>query len=199
MTHTEKVKQLRDATLCPMNKINDALKQANGDVDKAKEFLTKEMSKTDLAEMEKRTANATIVYGYVHNNRIGALLTIACQTDFVARNETFLNLAKDICMHIVSTPIPPEYIDLDPNDTEAKNLIHVWYENEWKNELEKKPEHIRQKILDGKVNSRLKEICLLRQPFIKDDKITIGQLIANVSAQTREKIEIKKFVRMIAS
>ena len=194
MTNTEKVKVLRDATMCPMNKINEALKQANGDVDKAKEILTKEMSKVDVAEMANRQANATIVYGYVHNNRIGALLTIACQTDFVARNETFLNLAKDICMHIVSAP-QVNYVsekNLNPQDVaEAKA--------EFARGLENKPQAIIDKIVAGKWQKRLEEMCLLNQKFVKDDTITIEQLIANVSAQTREKIEIKKFVRMVAS
>jgi elongation factor Ts len=118
MTNTEKVKLLRDETLCPMNKINTALKETNWDLDKARALLLKEMSSVDIAEMEKRTANATIVYGYVHGNRIGALLSIACQTDFTAKNEVFLNLAKDICMHIVSAP-QVNYIserNLNPQD-----------------------------------------------------------------------------------
>jgi elongation factor Ts len=194
MTNTEKVKLLRDETLCPMNKINTALKETNWDLDKARALLLKEMSSVDIAEMEKRTANATIVYGYVHGNRIGALLSIACQTDFTAKNEVFLNLAKDICMHIVSAP-QVNYIserNLNPQDVaEAKAQLAQGLEN--------KPEAVRAKIVEGKWKKRLSEMCLLNQPFVKDDKITIEQLIATVSAQTREKIEIKKFVRMVAS
>lgn len=195
MTTQEKLKHIRDITMSPFNKITEALNAAGGDVDKAIEALTNAMSKTDIAEMENRTANATIVYSYVHNNRIGALLSIACQTDFVAKNELFLGLAKDICMHIVSTPIPPEYV--------SKGSIPVDVGMQWMEEcsvgLEKKPDAIRAKIVDGKYQKRLTESCLLYQPFIKDDSITIEQLIANVSAQTREKIEVKKFVRMVAS
>lgn len=194
MTNTKKVKLLRDETLSPMNKINDALKQTDGDLAKARELLLKEMSKTDIAEMEKRTANATIVYGYVHGNRIGALLSIACQTDFTAKNEVFLQLAKDICMHIVSAP-QVNYIsekNLNPQDVaDAKAQLAQGLEN--------KPEAVRVKIVEGKWKKRLEEMCLLNQPFVKDDKITIEQLIATVSAQTREKIEIKKFTRMVAS
>jgi elongation factor Ts len=195
MTLTEKVKILRDATMCPMNKINDALKQANGDVDKAKELLTKEMSKTDLAEMANRQANATIVHSYVHSSRIGAMIAIACQTDFVARNETFLQLAKDICMHIVSTPIAPEYI------SEAE--VPAGRKESWHNDairgLENKPAAVLEKIVAGKIKKQVDELCLLNQKFVKDETITVGQLIANVSAQTREKIEVKKFYRMVAS
>lgn len=194
MTNTEKVKLLRAETMCPMNKINDALKQVEWDIDKARELLLKEMSKVDIAEMEKRTANATIVYSYVHNNRIGAMITIACQTDFVARNGLFMGLAKDICMHIVSAP-QVNYIsesNLNPNDVaEAKA--------ELARGLEKKPQSIVDKIVDGKWQKRLEEMCLLNQRFVKDDSITIQQLIASVSAQVGEKIEIKKFVRMVAS
>ncbi len=194
MTNPEKVKLLRDETMSPMNKINDALKQTEWDLDKARKLLLNEMSKTDIAEMEKRTANATIVYSYVHGHRIGALLSIACQTDFTAKNEVFLNLAKDICMHIVSAP-QVNYIaegNLNPQDVaEAKAYFAQGLEN--------KPEAVRAKIVEGKWKKRLAEMCLLNQPFVKDDKLTIEQLIANVSAQTREKIEIKKFTRMVAS
>jgi len=195
MTNTEKVKILRDETLSPMNKINEALKQTNWDLEKARELLVKEMSKTDIAEMENRVANATIVYGYVHNNRIGALLTIACQTDFVAKNETFLNLAKDICMHIVSSPIAAHYVDeKDVNPVHRDATSEEYYK-----EVENKPAAIKNKIVEGKMKKWYAEKCLVHQPFVKDDTITVGQLIANVSAQTREKIEVKKFVRMVAS
>ena len=195
MTHPEKVKLLRDETMSPMNKINDALKQSDGDLAKARDLLLKEMSRIDIAEMEKRTANATIVYGYVHANRIGALLTLACQTDFVAKNELFLSLAKDICMHIVSTPFPPEYVSEAEVPAARKEMWH----NDAIRGLENKPQAVLEKIVSGKIKKQVDEVCLLSQPFIKDEKTTIGQLIANVSAQTREKIEVKKFVRMVAS
>ena len=195
MTNTEKVKILRDETLSPMNKINDALKQTNWDVDKARELLLKEMSKTDIAEMANRQANATIVYSYVHSNRIGAMIAIACQTDFVAKNETFLNLAKDICMHIVSTPIAPEYVSESEIPAARKEVWH----NDAIRGLENKPAAVLEKIVAGKLKKQVDELCLLNQTFVKDDALTVGQLIANVSAQTREKIEVKKFTRMVAA
>lgn len=195
MTNIEKAKQIRQATLAPFNKINEALVAANGDVEKATELVMQQMTKTDVAAMAARQANATIVYSYVHNNRIGAMLTIACQTDFVAKNELFLNLAKEICMHIVSSPFPPEYVcvnDIPPSEVDS-----------WKSSFEKdlagKPAAVQDKIFIGKCKKKFEELCLLSQPFVKDETITIEQLIANVSAQTREKIEVKKFVRMVAS
>lgn len=195
MTNVEKVKLLRDETMCPMNKINEALKKVDGDFDKAKALLVSEMSKVDVADMEKRVATATIVYGYVHNNRIGAMITIACQTDFVARNGLFMGLAKDICMHIVSTPIPPEYV----SESEIPGTVKSIMESNFRKEITNKPEAVIAKIVEGKMKKQLAEMCLLNQSFVKDDSMTIEQLIASVSAQTREKIEVKKFVRMVAS
>lgn len=95
MTNTEKVKQIRGMTFSPVNKINEALQRANGDVAAAIEILVKE-KQADANEMANRVANAKIVHSYVHNNRIGAMIVLACQTDFVAKSEPFLALAKNI-------------------------------------------------------------------------------------------------------
>lgn len=195
MTNPEKVKHIRQATLAPINKINDALKKSDWDVEKAIELVMRDMTKTDIAEMAKRQANATIVYSYVHNNRIGAMIVIASQTDFVSKNQLFLDLAKDICMHIVSTPIPPQYIS--PNDIPS-DVIDGW-KIEFENELKGKPPAIQDKIFIGKCKKKFEELCLLSQPFVKDDSVTIDQLINNVVAATREKIEVKRFTRMVAS
>lgn len=195
MTNIEKIKHIRGITLFPMNKINEALTKANGDVNATLKILLGQMSKDDIVGMENRVAAAKIVYSYVHNHRISATVVLACQTDFVARNETFLNLAKDICIHIVSTPIRPEFVSKDsiPED------IRLKWAAEYTDETEGKPAAIRDKIIQGKIQKRVNELCLLNQSFIKDDTITVGQLIASVSAQTGEKIEVKKFVKITAN
>lgn len=194
MTNTEKVKHIRGITFSPINKINDALARSNGDIDAAVALLVKE-KQADANEMANRTANTKIVYSYVHNNRIGAMIVLACQTDFVAKTSAFLNLAKNICMHIVSTPKAPQCVDEASADKE--------YVEKWRNIFltgidPKKPEAVKQKIVDGKMSKLLGEICLLKQPFVRDDTVTVGQLINDVSSTLGEKIEIKQFVKFIA-
>lgn len=194
MTHIEKVKKVRDMTLCPMNKVNKALETTGGDVDKAIELLTKEMSAVDVAEMAKRAANSTIVYGYVHGNKIGALISLASQTDFVSKNEVFLQLAKDLCIHIVSSPTPPSYINdtsIPKEDLDAQKAKFIV-------EAGNKPQAIIDKIVMGKLKKFCSEVCLLDQKFVKDDTITVCELINQVSAKVGEKIEVKKFIRLTA-
>jgi len=191
--YIEQCKVVRRLTLAPMNKIAFAVMTSKGDVDAAIALLVKQ-KEVDANEMANRVANANIVYSYVHGNKVGAMIVLACQTDFVAKNEAFLQLAKDICMHIVSAP-QVNYIsesNLNPQDVaEAKA--------EFARGMEKKPQAIIDKIVAGKWQKRLEEMCLLNQKFVKDDKITVQQLIQSVSATVGEKIEVKRFVKMLAA
>ena len=191
MTNIEKVKYIRDITMSPMNKINKALEDAQGNVDKAIELLIKQ-KETTAEDMANRRADNSIVYSYVHNNKIGAMIVLACQTDFVAKNELFIQLAKDICMHIVSSPVPAIYID-DVNipKEELDGFKIVCIEG-----TSGKPQNIAEKIIMGKLNKKLDEVCLIRQNFIKDDSVIIKDLINKVSGTVGEKIEIKKFIRI---
>jgi elongation factor Ts len=190
MTTQEKVLYIRKITMSPWSKIAEALKISNDDVDAAIKILL-DKKQTSAEDMENRTTNSGIVYSYVHNNKVGVMITLACQTDFVSKNELFINLAKDICMHIVAAPLV-SYIsesNLNPQDVaDAKS--------EFARGMEKKPQTIIDKIVAGKWQKRLEEMCLLNQKFVKDDTLTIQQLIANVSATVGEKIEIKKFIKM---
>jgi len=192
MTNIEKVKYIREITLSPMNKINKALEQTNGDVDKAIEFLVAQ-KETSAEDMANRRADNSVVYSYVHNNKIGAMVVLASQTDFVAKNELFIQLAKDICMHIISAP-QVNYISenqLNPQDVaQAKAEFAIG--------MEKKPKAIIDKIVEGKWQKRLEEMCLLNQKFVKDDTITIKDLINKVSGTVGEKIELKHFIRLSA-
>lgn len=193
MTNTEKVKHIRGVTFSPINKVNEALQRANGDVDAAIKILVDE-KQADANEMANRVANSKIVYSYVHGNRIGAMIVLACQTDFVAKNDAFLNLAKNICMHIVSTPIAPQYVSADsiPEDTRLK------WASEYIQETEGKPAAVRDKIIQGKLKKRVEQICLLNQPFVREDTVTIEQLIKDVSSTLGEKIEVNHFVKVVA-
>lgn len=194
MTHIEKVKHIREKTSSPMNKISDALNKSNGDVDAAIEILIKE-KQADANDMANRVANSKIVYSYVHGNRVGAMIVLACQTDFVAKNEAFLNLAKDICMHIVSTPVAPQYIS--KSDISGAKVIDL--SNDFLRDIPvNKPDAVKEKIVQGKLNKYYSDVCLLNQPFIKNDTITVEQLIKDVSSTLGEKIEITYFVKVVA-
>ena len=194
MTHIEKVKHIREKTSSPMNKISDALNKSNGDVDAAIEILIKE-KQADANDMANRVANSKIVYSYVHGNRVGAMIVLACQTDFVAKNEAFLNLAKDICMHIVSTPVAPQYIS--KSDISGAKVIDL--SNDFLRDIPvNKPDAVKEKIVQGKLNKYYSDVCLLNQPFIKNDTITVEQLINDVSSTLGEKIEITYFVKVVA-
>jgi elongation factor Ts len=193
MTNIEQVKKVREITLAPINKINKALAETNGDVDKAIEILVKQRE-ASVEDMANRKADSSFVYSYVHNNKVGAMIVLASQTDFVAKNELFTQLAKDICMHIVSSPIQAQYVD-EQSVNEARRGIVM---EELFKQSENKPQAIRDKIVKGKMDKWYSEICLLNQKFVKDDTITIKELIAKVSGIVGEKIEIKQFVRLSA-
>lgn len=194
MTNIEKVKLIREKTFSPMNRINMALAKTNGDVDAAIQVLVAE-KQADANDMANRVASSAIVYSYVHNNRVGAMIVLSCQTDFSAKNEIFLNLAKDICMHIVSAPQAPSYVDESSADP---NVVENWRNIYLSQIVPEKPEAIKKKIVDGKMQKWYGERCLLKQPFVKDDTKTIDQLIKEVSGTIGEKIEVKRFVKFVA-
>lgn len=193
MTNTEKVKLIREKTFSPINRINAALAKTNGDVDSAIQILVAE-KQADANDMANRSADAAIVHSYVHNHRVGAMLVLACQTDFSAKNDMFLNLAKDLCMHIVSTPTAPIYSDEAnvPEDTKKA------FEQGFAAEAANKPPQVVAKIVTGKMKKWYAENCLYNQPFVKDDTKTIGQLIGEVAGTIGEKIEVKRFVKIVA-
>lgn len=193
MNNIEKVKLIREKTFSPINKINAALVRTNGNVDTAIALLIAE-KQVDANDMANRVASSSIVQSYVHNHRMGAMLVLACQTDFSAKNELFLNLAKDICMHIVSAPVAPIYTDKDTIDP------RIWqgFATAFRNECANKPPHVIEKIVEGKLKKWYAEVCLVDQPFVKDDTKTVGELIKEVSATIGEKIEVKRFIKIVA-
>lgn len=193
MTNIEKVKLIREKTFSPINRINTALAKTNGDVELAIALLVAE-KQADANEMANRAANASIVHSYVHNNRVGAMIVLACQTDFSAKNELFLNLAKDICMHIVSTPVAPIYTDEANVPEDTKQTFRGGFAASHCG----KPPAVLEKIVNGKMKKWYAENCLYNQPFVKDDTKTIGQLIKEVSATIGEKVEVKRFVKIVA-
>jgi len=193
MTNIEKVKHIRGITFSPISKINEALARSNGDVADAVDLLIKE-KQADANEMANRVANTKIVYSYVHNNRVGAMIVLACQTDFVAKNEAFLALTKNLCMHIVSTPIAPVYI----NEASVPEDTRQAFEKGFATTAGNKPPQIVEKIVAGKMKKFYAENCLYSQPFVREDTVTIEQLINDVSSTLGEKIEVKRFIKMVA-
>lgn len=193
MNNIEKVKLIREQTFSPINRINAALAKTDGDVEAAIKILVAE-KQADANDMANRVASSAIVQSYVHNHRVGAMLVLACQTDFSAKNDLFLNLAKDICMHIVSTPVVPIYT----NEANVPEDTKKAFEGGFAQTVTGKPPAIVEKIVAGKMKKWYAENCLYNQPFVKDDAKTIGQIINEVSSCIGEKIEVKRFVKIVA-
>jgi elongation factor Ts len=186
------VKALRDKTGAGMMDCKNALKTCNGDEEKAIAWLREK----GLAKAQKKAGRATSegwIGSYIHSNgKIGVLVELKCETDFVAKNEKFLALAKDLAMQVAATnPVCVHPEDL-PEDIIAKEK--EIYLNQAKEEG--KPEHIAEKIVEGRLKKYYKEVCLLEQPFIKDDSKTIKDLINEAIAVLGENIQIGRFSRL---
>ena len=168
----EAIKTLRDKTGAPMGSVRSALEEAKGDEAKAKEILTRKGFEA-AAKLSGRTAGQGRIESYVHHNsRLGALVEINCETDFVARGEQFIKFCRDVAMHVAST-----------------NPTHVKADQLTKAELDEGK-------AGGKSPEQLaKERCLLEQPFIKSPGQTIGQYLSETIGAIRENIVIKRFVR----
>mgnify|MGYP000928275128 CR=1 FL=1 len=185
------IKKIRERTGAGVVAIKNALNEAGGDEEKAIEILRK-LGHSKVAKKAGREAKEGIVVSYVHsNNRVGSLVKLLCETDFVARNEEFQALAKDIAMHI--TAMNPSFIK--PEDVSA-DVVEKEKEI-WKEQLaaEKKPAEIIEKILAGKEKKFREEMALMTQPFIKNPEITIGDLIAEKVGKIGENIQVGEMVR----
>ena len=192
MADLKLITQLRQQTGCGINDIKKALDEAGGDTEKAIEVLRKKGDVKAAKKAAERETKEGIVYSYIHpNQKIGAMLELACETDFVARNEEFQNLAKDIAMQIAATN--PLYLRPEDVPEEVLNKEKEIYRAQLL--TESKPENMIDKILEGKLEKWYEEVCLLKQPFIKDEDITIESLITEKIAKIGEKIEIDHFVR----
>jgi elongation factor Ts len=185
------VAELRARTGAGMMDCKKALEEANGDLDKAVEFLRAR----GIAKAEKRagrSASQGLVVSYMHHNgQVGVLLEVNSETDFVARTEEFGQLARDIALHIASA----DPIGVNPEDIPAELLERERRIAEEQVAAEGKPEAIRAKIVDGKLKKFVAERTLLEQPFVKDDSKTIGQLIKEVSGKLGEAVVVRRFAR----
>lgn len=185
------VKQLRERTGAGMMDCKKALLETEGDMEKAIDFL-REKGLAAAAKKAGRIAAEGIVDAYIHGNgRIGVLVEVNCETDFVAKNEIFKEFVKDIAMQIAATN--PLYVSREDVSEDfikkEKEILRAAALNEGK------PEKIVDKMVEGRIDKYLKEICLLDQPFVKDPDITIGELLTQKIATIGEKISIRRFVR----
>jgi len=185
------VKELREKTGAGMMDCKKALKETDGDLDKAVEYLrTKGLS--DAAKKSDRVAAEGIVTSYIHaGGKIGVLVEVNSETDFVAKNEEFQELARDIAMHICASN--PKYVSPDEVEQSVINAEKDIYIAKAKESG--KPEHIIEKIVEGQVNKFVNSICLLTQPFVKNPDLTVEQYIAEKIAKIGENIRVRRFSR----
>lgn len=187
----ERITLLREKTGLGMMDCKKALEEADGDIEKAIEILRKKGADIAMNRAGKETAQG-IVTSYIHpGNRIGVLLEVDCETDFVARTDDFKNFANDVCMHIAA--LRPLYLtsaDVDPKFLEHEKEIA-------REQLagSGKPEKIINQIIEGKMKKLYTEVCLMEQTFVKNDEITITDLTKQLMAKTGEAIKIKRFAR----
>ncbi|MGE5092617.1 MAG: translation elongation factor Ts [Bacillota bacterium] len=185
------ISELRARTSAGMMDCKRALEEAGGDMDRASEILRKK----GIAKAEKRagrTASQGLVVSYIHHNaQVGVLVELNCETDFVARNEAFGQLARDIALHIASA----DPIGVSTEDVPAELLERERRIAEEQVAAEGKPENIRAKIVEGKLRKFVAERTLLEQPYVRDDKQTVGQLVKEASAKLGEAITVRRFAR----
>jgi elongation factor Ts len=186
---TNRVKELRDQTGISIMQCRKALEEAGGDMDKALIILQKQ-SKAIATKKSDRTLGSGVVASYIHGGgSVGVMVELLCETDFVAKNEEFKTLARDIAMHIAAAS--PEFLKASDISEEAKKKVADVLADEVKD----KPENMREKILEGKMNAYFSERILLDQPFVKDQNIKVGQMIESAIQKFGERMEIGRFVR----
>lgn len=191
MITTEQIKELRELTGISVMQCKKALEEAEGDKEKALLILRKKSS--SIAEKKgDRMLGAGVVESYIHSNKtVGALIELSCETDFVARNEEFVTMARDIAMHVTATN--PEYVD----ETEITEDVRAKVIDMFKKEVEEsgKPADIKAKMMEGKLAGYFGERTLLAQAYVKNPDITIKQLIDGGVQKFGEKIAVARFAR----
>ena len=186
------VKDLRDQTGAGMMDCKKALNETNGNLEKALEWLRKK----GIASAEKksgRVATEGSIGSYIHTgSRVGVLLELNCETDFVARGEIFQSLLKDVSMQVAACP-NVEYVSINEI---PKNVIEKEKQIEMgRDDLSGKPEQIKEKIVEGRISKRLNELVLLSQPYIKDSSLTVEDLVKQAAAKIGENIKVRRFTR----
>ena len=189
------VKQLRDETNVAIMQCKKALEDAGGDMEKARIALRKKSAEIATKKAD-RTLGSGVVAAYIHgNSTVGAMVELNCETDFVAKNEDFKQLAYDIAMHIAA--VAPKYrTEEDIPEAERAKAVE-FFKEEVDKQMAGKPEEIKQKALDGKISAFFAEQVVLKQPYVKNPDITIAQLIEGAVQKFGEKTELARFSRFV--
>ncbi|CAH8322432.1 unnamed protein product [Eruca vesicaria subsp. sativa] len=185
------VKQLREETGAGMMDCKNALLESEGDMVKAQEYLRKK----GLASADKKASRATAegrIGSYIHDSRIGVLLEVNCETDFVSRGDIFKELVDDLAMQVAACPQVEYLVPEDVSEEIVKKEKEIEMQKE---DLLSKPEQIREKIVEGRIKKRVDALALLEQPYIKDDKVIVKDLVKQRIATIGENIKVKRFIR----
>ena len=189
MITSEQIKELRESTGVSVMQCKKALEEAGGDMEKATVILKKKGAEA-AAKKGDRTLGAGAIQAYIHSTgTVGVMVELSCETDFVAKNPEFKQLAYDVAMHIAAAK--PEFVKREDITAEARSVA----ESVFSAEVEGKPEAMKAKILEGKLSSYFAERVLLEQPFIKNPELTVAGLLSSAVQKFGEKIEITRFVR----
>ncbi len=189
MITTEQIKELRDTTGVSVMQCKKALEEAEGNIEKAIVILRKKSGEI-AAKKGDRTFGAGTIQAYIHSTgRVGTIVELLCETDFVSGNDEFKSLARDIAMHITASN--PKFLRKEDITEEARNLAKEVFMKE----VEGKPKEMQDKILEGKLATYFGEMVLLNQPFIKNPDLTIESLVQAAVQKFGEKIEISRFER----
>ena len=185
------VKQLREKTGAPMMDCKKALVESSGNMEKAIIYL-RQKSLTTAAKKSVRVATEGVISSYIHpGSKLGVILELNCESDFVAQNDDFKELSKNMVMHIAAlNPLCINREDVSPEVIEKEREIYL---TQAKNSG--KPDKIWDKIVDGRMEKFFSEVCLMEQKYIKDDKLTIKDVVNEVIARLGEKISVRRFVR----
>ncbi|MFN5865229.1 MAG: translation elongation factor Ts, partial [Pseudanabaena sp.] len=191
---TQQIQELRARTGAGIKDCKTALIESEGDFTKATEYL-RQKGLASAVKKASRAATEGIVHSYIHfGSRIGVLVEVNCETDFVARREELKELADSVAKQIAASP-NVEYVsvsDIPASFVEKEKQIEAG-----KDDLASKPAAIRDKIVLGRIEKRLKELCLLDQPYIKDQSITVDELVKQTGAKLSENVKVRRFVRFV--
>ncbi len=188
------VKDLRDKTGAGMMDCKKALKENDGDIEKSIEWL-RQKGIASASKKEGRVAAEGLIDSYIHTGgRVGVLVEVNCETDFVARRDEFKSLVRDIAMQIAACP-NVEYVrvdDIPANVAEKEKSIEMG-----RDDIANKPAAMQEKIVEGRIQKRLKELSLMDQPFIKDQNISVEELIKQAISKLGENIQVRRFSRFV--
>jgi len=188
----EEIKRLRSLTGVGITDAKQALVESGGDFDKALEAMRKK-GLTKAEKRSEREARAGIIGTYNHDNRIGVLIEVNCESEFVAKTEEFITLVKDVAMHIAASA--PEFVSFNDIDKESFDIKKREFTERAKEEG--KPDNMLDKIVDGMLKKHFAGRCLLDQPFVRDTEQTVGDYIKTHIATLGENIVIRRFSRMV--